>query len=155
MTSLAGGDKLRKFLRDLPVKARRASVVNVGFLEGGTYPNTSKEGGAGLSVPLIAFINEYGAPSRNQPPRPFFRRMIAKESPHWGADLGNVLKANDYDSERSLKLMGENVSAELKQSITDLVSPPLSPVTVKKKGFNKPLIDTGHMLNSVDYEVKK
>jgi hypothetical protein len=40
------------------------------------------------------------------------------------------------------------------QSIRDLVSPALAPATVARKGFSKPLIETGHLLNSVAVEVK-
>ncbi len=43
------------------------------------------------------------------PPRPFFRTMIAKESPHWGDDLGRLLVANGYDAERTLDQMGESM----------------------------------------------
>ena len=31
----------------------------------------------------------------------------------------------------------------------------LAESTIARKGFAKPLVETGHMLNSVDYEVKK
>ena len=42
---------------------------------------------------------------------------------------------------------------EVRQAIVDTTSPPLSPRTVASKGFAKPLVDTGHMLNSVASEV--
>ncbi len=50
--------------------------------------------------------------------------------------------------------MGEHIKGQLQGSIRDLMEPALSPVTIAKKGFSKPLIETSHMLNSVDYDIK-
>ena len=50
--------------------------------------------------------------------------------------------------------MGEHIKDQLQGSIRDLMEPALSPVTIAKKGFSKPLIETSHMLNSVDYDIK-
>ncbi|MDN5158227.1 hypothetical protein LVK59_28730, partial [Escherichia coli] len=41
----------------------------------------------------------------------------------------------------------------IKESIRAFESPPLSPITIARKGFDKPLIDTGDMQKSVSYEV--
>ncbi|KPA87292.1 hypothetical protein PF66_06202 [Pseudomonas asplenii] len=85
--------------------------------------------------------------------RPFFRNMIAEKSPKWGDDFGKILKANDYDAEASLALMGERIKGQLQKSIIDLKDPPNRPSTLKQKAGTNPLVDTGHMLDSVDYEV--
>jgi hypothetical protein len=146
VASFTGGDKLRAKLAELAAKVGRPATVQVGFLEGATYPN-------GTSVALVAAVQEFGAPSRGIPPRPFFRAMIAKESGHWGDDVGKILAANGYDGPKALALMGEEISGELRQSIVETNSPPLAPATAKAKGSDKPLVDTGHMLNSIDYEV--
>lgn len=81
--------------------------------------------------------------------------MLAEKSPGWGVKFGKVLKATGYDMDRSFGLMGELIKGELQQSIRDFTTPGLSEVTIASKGFDKPLIDTGHMLNSVDYDVKR
>lgn len=124
-----------------------ASTVEVGFLEKASYPD-------GTSVPLVAAINEYGAPSRGQPPRPFFRRMIAQKSPEWPNATARLLETNDFDARRTLEQVGAAIKGQLQQSIVDLVDPPLAPATVARKGFDKPLINTSNMLKSVDYRVK-
>src|SRR5271156_112418 len=147
MVSVTGGDKVATALRDRLRMLTNAKQVDIGFLENATYPD-------GSSVPLVAAINEYGAPSRNQPPRPFFRRMIAEKSPEWPGAIASLLAANNYDASVTLDKVGAAVKGQLQQSIIDLVSPPLSPVTVKRKGFDKPLVETSHMLKSVDYKVK-
>lgn len=121
--------------------------VRVGFLSGAMYPDT------GESVALVAYANEYGDSTRGRPPRPFFRNMIAQHKGEWGAALAKNLKATGYDGKKTLERMGQGIAGQLKQSIVDLTDPPLAPSTVARKGFSKPLIDTAHMLNSVDYEV--
>lgn len=136
------------FLRQMAHRlgANNGSVVRVGFLEGSTAPD-------GQSMPLRAALNEYGVPSRNQPPRPFFRNMISAKSPTWGAAIAQNLKATGYDANATLTRMGMGIKGQLQTSILDLMSPALSPVTIAKKGFDKPLIEHGDMLNAVDFEV--
>ena len=148
MTALSGGDKLQKALEKIARGLKKGGVVRVGFQEGATYPD-------GTPVPLVAAINEFGAPSRNQPPRPFFRRMIAAKSGEWPAAIEANLKATDNDAVKTLQIVGAGIKGQLQQSIADLTEPPLAPSTIRRKGFDKPLIDTGHMLNSVDYEVEE
>ena len=142
-----GGDKLRAALAEIARKLDKGGTVRIGFLENSTYPD-------GTSVPMVAAVNEFGAPSRGQPPRPFFRRMVAAKSAEWPNALALNLKATDYDVPATLARMGEDIAGQLKQSIIDLTDPPLAQSTIDRKGFDKPLIDTAHMLKSVDYEVE-
>lgn len=142
-----GGDALRKYLADIAQRTGDGEVLRVGFLEGATYPD-------GTSVPMVAAIQNFGAPAANIPPRPFFTNMVREKSPDWGKSLGNLLKDNQYNAEAALLKMGEGIKGQLQEAITDTNSPELSEGTIKAKGFSKPLIDTGHMQNSVDYDVK-
>lgn len=145
MATLSGGGKLEQALADI-VK-RMKGAVNVGFLEGATYPDS------GLPVAQVAFWNEFG--TTKIPPRPFFRAMIAKESPGWSVLVGKAAAYYQYDGKMVLKLMGEKIAEQLQQSIVGWQEPPNAPYTVEQKGFNKPLIHTGHMQNSIGYEVKE
>lgn len=144
---LSGGDKLEAKLAEIARKMGKGGTLRVGFLEGATYPD-------GTSVPYVAAIQEFGDPSHNLPPRSFFRSMIAKKASGWGPSMGRLAVANAYDLDQTLGQMGEGIRGQLQTSIRDLVSPPLKPATVRRKGFSKPLIDTSHMLNSVDFEVQ-
>lgn len=87
------------------------------------------------------------------PARPFFRNMLDAKSKDWGAQIGKILKGADYDAQITLGRMGGLIKGQLQGSIRDLTTPPLAASTVREKGFSKPLIDTGHMLASVDFEV--
>lgn len=146
MTTFSGGAALEAKLAELAEKLGDGKTLRVGFLEGATYPD-------GQSVPMVAAANEYGDPAMNRPPRPFFRNMIAEKSPEWPQDIAKIAEATGYDAETMLGLMGEHIKGQLQQSIRELMEPPLSPVTIEKKGFDKPLIWQGVMINSVDYDV--
>ncbi|AWB21235.1 hypothetical protein DA075_10185 [Methylobacterium currus] len=147
MVTVKGGMALERRLGELAAKLGDGPTLSVGFLEGSTYPD-------GTSVPMVAATQEFGAPARNIPPRPFFRLMVADKSPGWSTSLAATLKATNYDPKAALGLMGEGIKGQLQQSILDLNSPPLSPKTIARKGFDKPLVDTSVMLNSVDYVVE-
>lgn len=144
---LRGSDRVRQAIADIADKyGREKLTLRVGLLEGTTYPD-------GTSVPLVATVNEFGAPSRGQPPRPFFRRMIAENQGTWPEAMALNLKATG-DVRTTLERMGEGIKGQLQQSIATLVDPPLAPSTVKRKGSSKPLVDSGHMLASVDWEIE-
>jgi hypothetical protein len=181
---LQGGEKMKTYLAKLGERLTKKGSLSVGFLGGDDRAGSYPQGGIGVAA--VAAIQEFGAPRAPGgpiPPRPYFRTMIMKESPHWGPDLGTLLKAHNYDSEIALSLMGEQIRGELQQSIIDTMTPPLSPVTLMlrkmKRQTNfvgglrkvweararvaagestagvstKPLVESGHMLNSVDFRV--
>jgi hypothetical protein len=87
------------------------------------------------------------------PARPYFRPMVAEHKAEWPEQLGKLLKAADYDANTALMQMGEVIAGELRASILAVTAPALAASTVKAKGSDKPLVASGHMLNSVDYEI--
>jgi hypothetical protein len=162
VAKITGGQNVAAKLAEIGAMLTNARAVQVGFLAGSTYPD-------GKPVAMIAAIQEFGAPRAGIPPRPFFRNMIASKKGEWGNAIGDLLKDNDYDALRTLQLTGEAVAGQLRESIIDTNEPPLKPATIVRKGGTrgmrfdpknpstfpaKPLIDTGHMLNSIEYEVK-
>ena len=142
---LTGGKNLQAKLAGISSKMTKGKHVRVGFLESATYPD-------GTNVAQVAFWNEYG--TITAPPRPFFRTMIASESPSWPGLMARAAKNYNYDADLVLAFMGTKISEDLQQSIVGWTDPANAPSTVKKKGFDKPLIETGHMQRSVDFEVK-
>lgn len=178
MATTRGGDKLGAALREMAAKLSKAKTVKIGFLEGSTYPD-------GTSVPMVAAIQNFGAPRAKIPPRPFFTSMIQQKSPGWGKAIAVNLKANDYDAKLTLENVGVGIGDQLRDSIIETNEPALSPITVMLRGMKshdqslvvtgktvgeaaarvrdgktnygastKVLDDTGHLLNSVDHEVK-
>lgn len=146
MATIKGGTKIKAALREIARKFQVDGTLRVGFLEGSTYPD-------GTSVPMVAAVQNFGAPSRGIPPRPFFSDMVAAKSPGWPAAIGEILRTNGGDGAAALELMGEGIKGQLQASIVEGQYAPLAESTIAAKGFDKPLIETSHMVNSVDYEV--
>jgi ABC-type transport system substrate-binding protein len=177
VAEVQGGQHLDNVLKAIAKKLKGGGTVRIGFLEDATYPD-------GTSVAMVAAIQEYGAPARGIPPRPFFRNMIRTNAADWPRRVQQTLEANDYDAEKTLAMMGEGIARQLRQSIIDTNAPALSNVTLLLRerfpdgdyeatdvwqAFSdsaagivsslsgsgaKPLVWTGHMLASVDYEVE-
>lgn len=120
--------------------------VSVGFGEGRGYED-------GTSLAQVAYENEFGVPSKGQPPRPFFRRMIAKESPGWAPQIGRLAAAGD-SGDTILRKMGEGIRGGIMESINTLTEPGLSETTIALKGSSKPLIDSHYMVDNVTYTVE-
>lgn len=166
-------DKVMDFL-DSVGSELSSKQLKVGFLEGATYPD-------GTSVPMVAASNEFGNPASGSPPRPFFRNSISENEVKWSENAESLMRTHNGDTTTVLELMGEIIKDDVMRSIGEISSPALSPVTILLRdrfpmrdgmtfsdilkaredvkagvtgsGSNKPLIWTGHMQNSVDYEV--
>ncbi len=141
-----GFDKLEARLSELTKRVASPRQVRVGFLESAT-------GQDGEPIAVRAVVNNFGAPGVGIPPRPFFSNMIAEEGPKLPARMARVLAAADYDVDVALGRMGEGLKAALVKSITALDAPPLAPATIARKGFAKPLVDKGDMLNAVSSDL--
>lgn len=147
MAEVKGGDKFAAALKAIAAKLGAGNVVKIGFFEGATYPD-------GTSVPLVAAINNYGAPSRGIPPRPFFSNMIAEKSPSWPSLVEASLKLANYNTAEALDTVGETVKGQLRDSIANGGWAPNAPSTLARKAGTQPLIDTGQLLDSVKHIVK-
>lgn len=137
---------MERKLQEIASKLKSSGNLRVGFLENATYPN-------GTSVALVAAIQNFGAPKVGIPPRPFFSNMVREKSGGWPDAIAKNLKATGMDVRAALERVGEGIKGQLQQSIIQTNSPPLAQSTIDRKGSAKPLVDTGHMLASVDYEV--
>lgn len=142
-----GSKKLKAKLQEIASQTGKAKSLKVGFMADADYPD-------GTKVAMVAAIQNFGAPAAGIPPRPFFSNMVKAKSPKWGESLGNMLERTNFDGEKALNLMGEGIKGQLQRSINETNDPPLSPVTVAKKGFNKPLIETANMIRAATYIVE-
>lgn len=118
------GGLLDKALRKLAQKVSKPAVLRAGFMEDARYPD-------GQSVAEVAAIQNFGAPSRGIPPRPFFTNAVARGGAEWAGKLAALLKMADYDAERALAMMGPVVQADIQKSIVETNAPPLSEVTLQ------------------------
>lgn len=150
---------LKKKLAEL---AQYHTGVKVGFLSGATYPN-------GTKVAYVAYKNEFGGPN---PPRPFMKRTLDTNIDKWIKGIKTNIKGlahNPNVIDRAFKLAGEVAVGDMKITIKHWAPDdprPNSPATIEAKRArgrngknmkainpNVVLIDTGVMINSIDYEV--
>lgn len=150
---IKGGDKWEKVLDEIAKRASQGGVVKIGFLEGAKYPN-------GTPVAEVAAKNEFGDPQNTYegrrapiPSRPFFRNAISENKGLWPGMIATIAKVQKFDTHKVLGQMAEIIKGEIQLEILKMSDPPNSRITIEKKGFNKPLVETAHMLNSVDYEI--
>ena len=113
------------------------------------------KGGRFVKQKLSNFATTHDVPAHTVtiPARPYFRHMIEAKSAGWGAAMAKNLKATDYDGNATLARMGEGIKGQLQQSIRDFDEVPLARSTIARKGNDKQLIETGHLVNSADFEV--
>ena len=150
-THVVGGKKLSIALKAIEQKITNNGVLRVGFLESEEYPAGANDDV--LPVAQVAFWNEFG--TRTAPARPAFRAMIAQESKDWGAKIGKAIIAMNYDGEKALRLLGQDIRDDLENEIATWDTPPNAPATIAKKGFDAPLKDTGQMQRAPDFEITK
>lgn len=117
--------------------------VRVGVLENATYPD-------GTPVAMVAFWNEYG--TRTSPVRAFFRTTVSEQKKNWVLSVQNLMKIHN-DPKRVMGLIGVHMQEQIVQSINTWSDPPNSAYTIAKKGFDKPLVETGLLMRSIKSEV--
>lgn len=125
--------------------------VRVGWFEGTTEPN-------GTPTAYVAAIHEFGAPRAGIPARPFMRPTIANNQAAWMQEFAAIARKSltgGLDPVHAMDQMGLRIAGEVKQSIRAVTSPPLKPQTVKRKGHNKPLVESGTMLQTVVHKTEK
>lgn len=107
-------------------------------------------------IAQVAIHNEFGVPERNIPPRPFMKRAVDGNIRKWKKMIRDELPQMKKMDLRimAIRLAGV-VKKDIQRSINELMFPPNAPSTVKRKGFNNPLVDTGTMRDTVTWrEVK-
>lgn len=140
---MRGGGNFKAALKKAVGKAA-SGTVRVGVIESQKYPS-------GQSVAQVAYWNEYG--TATIPARPFFRNTIADKQDEWADNAASILQHTDGDVGRALALIGEGVKGDIVETIQNFREPENAPSTVKEKGFNKPLIDTGDLWRAIQSEV--
>ena len=122
------------------------------------------------SIPLwkIAVWNEFGTVTA--PPRPAFQRgmesALNDNRPFVQAQLRNIaatLLSNSPNKKAELERLqnvllsqiGRSTVKRVKDIIKQGTTAPNAPATIKKKGFDHPLYETGTLLDNIEYEVEE
>ncbi len=140
----------RRFMQQLQELSKLE--VKVGFQGGKEY---YEEDGKQVDVLDVAMWNELG--NAHTPSRPFMRDAVDTNE----SLINNFLKEqkqeliNGKTAERVYQDIGVFMKALIQDQIVTGSFTPNSPSTIRKKGSSQPLIDTGHMRQAVNFEVKR
>lgn len=136
----------------LPVMGRDLRLV-IGVLEGATHIDGGK-GAKPIPVAEYAAYNEFG--TQRIPARPFLRTSLdtfAEAS--WLPELASLI-GEGVPPETALNRVGLQAQADIRRVIEEWASPPNAPSTIKRKrsGRDNPLVDSGDLLDAIDYHVE-
>lgn len=145
---------------------KRAKAAKDGRVKVGVLADDSKGGEdhGGLTVAELAVVLHFGtAPDaegdQRIPARPFLQMAFDQQREELGK-LGARLMAEvilgERDQDKALGLLGAKLAAEAKKVITvGNQLAPNAPATVKAKGSDRPLVDTGRLLNAITWAIDK
>jgi hypothetical protein len=129
-----------------------------------------------LGNAAIGYINEYGSPINNIPPRawliPGIQQAHAQTTRYFEQAINHALQGNAGGSMRALHAAGQYTVNVVKVRIQSFIQPVLSPRTIQNR-INRnphrrqvaaatqpiatnfiPLIDTGEFINNIQYVVR-
>lgn len=109
-------------------------------------------GSAGESEVTIAAIHEFGSQDGHIPQRSFLRSTIDDRRGEIFDSLELQLKK--VKPEIAAGRVGMQAVSMVRERIRDRISPALKPATIKRKGSDVPLIDSGRLLQSITSEVR-
>jgi hypothetical protein len=152
--------KMKTTIKDKGHNALRAEIAKMAKTSGGPHVKVgiletagTHEGEGGLTVADVAVFNEFGTPTI--PERPFLRDTADAIRPEMNslADkiLDRIMRGKSTIDE-GLDIMGLKVQSAIKAAITNWKTPPNAPSTIAKKGVDNPLVDTGQMRNSIEFQ---
>lgn len=126
-------------------------------IEAGVFSDAGSNPKSGQSIVEYAYYNEYG--TEHIPARPFMRITADDKNDHWSnlvADCFDKALVNEGKAiEHDLRRVGEQMVADIKETISSNISPANAPATVKRKGSSRTLIDTGALRAAISSRVSK
>lgn len=102
----------------------------------------------------ILAIMEHGSPVKNIPPRPLLKPVLNKHKDKileiFGKVYAMLLAGDEQGADRELDILAQRVQRWTQAFFTeDNGWAPNAPSTIRRKGSDKPLIDTGSLRQSI------
>lgn len=135
----------------------------------GWFPSAKYEGGQ--PVAGVAYVQEFGSPSRGIPPRLGMRLTATEKRQQWAKTAEQVSRAaaqGKIEPGRVMEAVALAAEGHVRETITKVQSPPLKQATIdarKRRLANggagaqatiaKPLVDTAILLNTLTSETEK
>lgn len=117
----------------------------------------------GVTPRMRAYLHHMGIHLRKDtthihiPERSFIRKTADEDMDAIADKIETLLPDvidNNIDAEAFLKMAGLELEEKMKDKLVEVSDPPLSDVTIERKGSSNPLVDTGSLLSSISYRVK-
>lgn len=152
---MAGHDRLtpegERFFRELQKLSTKQ--VRVGLKRG---KKGKKHNGMPSKADLveIALYNELG--TSTIPSRPFLAQTVQmheEEIKEMAATEVSQALRGEKDSQQAFEVIGEDVRKKVQNRIDEGQFVPNAPSTIRRKGHDHPLIDTGTMRDSISYTI--
>ncbi len=136
----------RRYFREL--QKMTEMEVRVGFQGDEKYED-------GTTIAEVAAYNEFG--SSDTPERPFMRQSFENHESELqtACDAANRLVSSGGSADQALQQIGVVAKGLVQEEIVNGGFAPNAESTIKKKGSEQPLIDTGTMRQSVNFVVKR
>ena len=143
------------------IKNLTGKVAKVGWLDRSKYPN-------GVPVAMVASIQEFGAPSKNIPPRLGMRATVENKKKEWSEIIQNGAKAvakGSWNATNVMSAVGLKAEGDFKKTISEVTTPRLKDETIAARlrkrrdkktvgALDKPLIDSGLMHSTLTNSVE-
>ena len=125
-------NNMRKAI-DTAIENASTIVAKVGYFPSAKYTD-------GNSIAYVASIQEYGVPSKSIPPRPFFRPTADRRMGAWKQVF--AYKVKEFMQGRgfakdAFDTIGLMAAGEIRQAISEVNDPPLSPITILARKYKK------------------
>lgn len=135
-------------LKKLTMQKRRLKQLNVYKASAGAIKNVPQHSPEELQN--IVRWNEFG--THDIPARSFLRGALYRNSKHgWRYVSREAVKGvlnGTLTGNKAYKLIGKRMGEDIKKQI-DTIGPPNAPSTVRTKGRNQPLVDTGGLYRAI------
>lgn len=133
-----------KELEKISKSFKGVNSVKVGLpRDSNAYPD-------GTSVIMVGAVHEFGSPSKGIPQRSFLRSSLNENKRKYKKLLAKLTKSvirGKITMTKALGLLGLQAQTDVRGKIIDIKSPKLK----HRKG--NPLVDTGHLVESIVFKV--
>lgn len=140
--------------RGLKRIVKQMKEIDNAYVKVGVLSNAGNEKN-GMTIADVATFNEYG--TSKIPARPFMKQayennektiIVSSES------LKSDVFKGEISVKGALKKLGVWFKGRIQKEITDGDFVPNAPRTIEAKGSDKPLIDTGRMRQSINFQIE-
>jgi hypothetical protein len=148
-----GWDRINKMAHT--IESRHVAVGVLG-------KNAPRQEGGEFNNAAVAAVHEFGSEDGRIPERSFIRSTVdANQSKYRVAAkrFMDLVVTGKMAMDKALGKFGSLIKADIQATIVKGIPPPLSEATIdarerKKRMSTKPLVDTGQLKGSIDYEVR-